>query len=375
MIRLSTDSVRLEAERAQADLSVRTWSRRHDRIVVDIYSLNGSRHPAEHLGWWLFHLARRLEGTLLFDFSQIGPGSVTLRLGKDLVRAADCWYNPDYTFSPVQDLHLVLRDRENQAISQQTYQLINDRPGVLKRFYDRLHATDGYKTEGNTFLNTLHHYKLGLLNKIFQSYIPEQGRVLDVGCGNSLFTEIAPEWNFKLYCCDLGEPVIRQRLACCPQYSWLVSNVVDLPYKTGSFEAVFAGEIIEHMPSVEQTLSEWNRILVPGGIMVLTTPNRQRLRNRINRSRRPLGEDHLNELGFNEAKTEIERAGFVLIGWQSFYLELFLNWWSPRHKFDYLQSSGNKPINIKWMNLLNRLGEYFPAYAFGLIFIARKRSG
>jgi len=374
MIRLGREIVRLSQDKnARVDVCVRTLSGNNDRLVVDIYRFNGPRHPEDHLGWWLFHFKRHCQGDLLFDFSVIGPLSVRFEKDGEVSSAADCWFNPDYTFSPVQDLHLVLRDRQNRVQGQRTCQLINDQPAILKQFYDQLHATDGYKTAGNTFLNTLHRFKLGLLRNIFETRIKAGERVLDVGCGNSLFTEIAPEWPFKLYCCDLGEPVIRQRRSLFPQHDWLVSDVVHLPFRQGIFDALFAGEIIEHMPSVSHTLREWNRVLVPGGTLVLTTPNRRRLRNRINRSYRPLGEDHLNELSFSEIRDELEKAGFTVVDNQSFYLELLLNWWTTGLKLDYLQSSANKPNNIRIMNTLNWLGGYFPNYAFGLIFIARKR--
>ena len=104
----------------------------------------------------------------------------------------------------------------------------------------------------------------------------------------------------------------------------------------------------------------------------MTTPNRSRLRNRVNHSRRPLGSDHINELSFNQAHHELSQAGFKVIKSTGLYVELFLNWFNRGTKVDYLQSSGNKPENIRWMNLLNRIGQFFPRYAFGMIFIASK---
>lgn len=372
MLSLDPEIVRLADDRASAELQVRTFLKRNDRLVVDVYHLHAARHPEDHCGWWLFHLDRRLEGTLYFDFSQIGPHSVTLRTNDQQMTAADCWFNPEFTFSPVQDLYLVLRDRNNRAVARQIYQLTNSKSGVLKRFYDNLHSTAGYKTEGNTFLNTLHQFKLRKLSSIFSSFINASDTVLDVGCGNSLFTEIKPQWDFTLFCCDIGEPVIRQRTELFPCYHWLVSDVESIPFPNRSFDALFAGEIIEHMSSVNKTLSEWRRVLKDNGVLIMTTPNRDRLKNRINHSRRPMGEDHLNELSFDDINQELTKAGFSIIHSESFYIELFLNWWSRGEKFDYLQSIANKPTNTQWMNLLNRIGGFFPRLAFGLIFVARK---
>jgi len=373
MINLEKDIVRMQQGCAEVSVVAKANRKRHDRLVIDIYNLDCSRHPEDHLGWWLFHFQKKLTGKLRLDFTCIEQNSVLLEKEDSIITPADCWFNPEYHFSPVQDLHLIIRDSDNRAIQKETYQLVNDEPAILKKFYDNLHATDGYKTTGNTFLETMHGFKLGILKTIFNSMLKDQDRVLDVGCGNSLFTEIAPLWNFQLVCCDLGEPVIKERIRLFPQYQWLVADVHLLPFDNHSFDALFAGEIIEHMPSIQTTLQQWWRVLKPGGIMILTTPNRMRLRNRANHSRRPLGPDHLNELSYDEIITELEECGFTVLQSHGFYLELFLNWWSRRAKIDYLQSSGNVLRNVKLMNVLNYIGRFFPRYALGLIFVAQKK--
>lgn len=374
MITMERDVLSLENGATVVDFSVSALLKRHDRVVIDLYRLDGSRHPEDHLGWWLFHFSRNLSGKLVIDFNSIGKDSIRISLASGDIRGADdCWFNESYRFAPVQDLHLIIRNRQNKLIQKKTFQLINAAPKILKKFYDNLHATDGYKTTGNTFLVTLHLFKLKILDRLYSQYIPTGSTVLDVGCGNSLFTETRPSWDFSLYCCDLGEPVIRERTKLYPFYRWLVSDVSSVPFKGNTFDALFAGEIIEHMPSVEETLQEWHRLLKEGGILILTTPNRHRLRNRVNHSQRPLGPDHLNELSYNELTEQLEKAGFELLERQGFYLELFLNWWRRGAKVDTLQASGNLEKNIPWINFLNKLGQYLPHLAFGLIFVARKK--
>ena len=51
-----------------------------------------------------------------------------------------------------------------------------------------------------------------------------------------------------------------------------------VPFRDGEFDALFAGEIIEHVTDVRrEALREWWRVLKPGGVAVITTPNRERL--------------------------------------------------------------------------------------------------
>ncbi len=52
-----------------------------------------------------------------------------------------------------------------------------------------------------------------------------------------------------------------------------------LPFEMGVFDAVYAGEIIEHLLDTAAFLREVRRVLRPGGSVVLTTPNLCSLKN------------------------------------------------------------------------------------------------
>jgi SAM-dependent methyltransferase len=54
-----------------------------------------------------------------------------------------------------------------------------------------------------------------------------------------------------------------------------------LPLRSGTLDGVFAGEIIEHLFEPIAFLRECHRVLVPGGAIVVTTPNLATLRDRV----------------------------------------------------------------------------------------------
>jgi SAM-dependent methyltransferase len=54
-----------------------------------------------------------------------------------------------------------------------------------------------------------------------------------------------------------------------------------LPFRTGSFGCVVAGEVIEHIPDPDRALQEIHRVLAPGGAVIISTPNIVSWANRI----------------------------------------------------------------------------------------------
>jgi SAM-dependent methyltransferase len=54
-----------------------------------------------------------------------------------------------------------------------------------------------------------------------------------------------------------------------------------LPYDDASFDVVLLVEVIEHLENHRTALCELARILKPGGVMILTTPNIMRLNSRF----------------------------------------------------------------------------------------------
>ena len=53
----------------------------------------------------------------------------------------------------------------------------------------------------------------------------------------------------------------------------LMARAENLPMAGGSFDVLLAQHMIEHLPDPVSALREWRRVLRPGGMVVLATPN------------------------------------------------------------------------------------------------------
>ena len=165
---------------------------------------------------------------------------------------------------------------------------------------------------------------------------------------------------------------LERRKAEFPAVRWVVGDAHPLPFRDAAFDGLFAGELIEHLPDPEAGVEEFRRVLRPGGTLVLTTPNRRRLANVVDRSERPYSPDHLSELSYDEARALLRARGFTILEESGLHLELLLNWLSPLPKLDRLQRKWNRSWAVPLMRVLLAAGALAPRYALDLVFVARR---
>ncbi len=95
-------------------------------------------------------------------------------------------------------------------------------------------------------------------------------RVLDAGCGASIFPVYLHRQGYQVEACDI-ELATDHVVATGIPYA--KASLTDLPYEEGRFDAVFCISVIEHLPraQMEPALWEMHRVLKPGGKLLLTT--------------------------------------------------------------------------------------------------------
>jgi len=108
--------------------------------------------------------------------------------------------------------------------------------------------------------------------RAFLAGLKDRKKILDVGCANGAI--LNPLRNqHELHGVDIAEVLIKD--ACANGFAGKVHDLMQgpLPYADGTFDIVFSGETIEHQVDTDWLLREFNRVLKPGGLLVLTFPN------------------------------------------------------------------------------------------------------
>jgi len=219
--------------------------------------------------------------------------------------------------------------------------------------------------------------------------LASNARILDAPCGgNASLTLALKERGFDAIGADidagaairLGKDFVEANLDAA------------LPWPDQTFDVVISTEGIEHLENHYSFLREVNRILKPGGTLVLTTPNITALRSRVRflgsgffgRDARPLNETarhplhHIGLATFSELRYELHVSGFQIKEVRHTHIKpisYFYSFYAPfiwlytllafRKEKDPKQRERNKEIRAALLSFSLLFGEC-------LMFVARK---
>jgi SAM-dependent methyltransferase len=131
--------------------------------------------------------------------------------------------------------------------------------------------------------------------------------VLEAGCGEGYGADLLATVARTVIAADYDEPATRHVLARYPAVDVLRTNLAVLPIQDETVDVVVNFQVIEHLWDQVGFLAECRRVLRPGGLLLITTPNRRTFSPGQDT---PLNPYHTRELAANELAELL--AGFTI---------------------------------------------------------------
>jgi len=198
-------------------------------------------------------------------------------------------------------------------------------------------------------------------------YLKTMNIVLDIGGGDGRLAFLL-SWHVKrVYCVDkehralvLGNMIVKDTGA---SVTFVTMDGQDIGFADNTFDLATMFDVIEHIPlsAVSLVLREVYRVLIPGGLLLLTTPNRRNLRSMLWGHR--LNPKHHWEYTIHEAINALVAVGFQIRKVSGLYIpppiphiELLSNQYPFRPVFE----------------LLVQLGAWLPALSETMFLVAEK---
>ena len=101
-----------------------------------------------------------------------------------------------------------------------------------------------------------------------RSHVPMKGQILDVGCGNGIFTIRFAREGGSVVGLDFSAYLLHQN----PHTGLVCGDATVLPFRDQSFDVVFEANVLHHVPDREQVIREMGR--VSRKYVLLLEPNR-----------------------------------------------------------------------------------------------------
>ena len=153
--------------------------------------------------------------------------------------------------------------------------------------------------------------------KLVRKYGPNSGRVLELGCGlGHLLGWLADQ--YEVFGTDINPWALFQARHNVPLGRFLLLSAEDLDaFPDRVFQVVIAKHVVEHLADPDNAISEISRVLAPGGLLLLATPNTDSLARAVKKEK-----------------------------WIGYQDPTHISIWSPRKWLDHLHSYKLKPRKV-----------------------------
>lgn len=197
------------------------------------------------------------------------------------------------------------------------------------------------------------HYKI--IRENFSTKKVNELKMLDIGCGIGFGLLYFQKKGFKnLIGIEVNEHSLLIAKKNCPQAKIIKGDIYNLPFTDNEMDLVVMMEVIEHIDDANKAFDEVVRVLKPGGVLFLTTPNRMGL------------------MGLSNGPLKFFVQGF----WYKSFLRLLgLITCGPEHPKEYFAFEiGNLLKKRQFTKVIFPFYSYIPLFPAGKFYlIAKKR--
>jgi len=140
-------------------------------------------------------------------------------------------------------------------------------------------------------MSTVFEWDWALLNELMRTceyasetpyilkYMPKNGKVIEAGCGPGRFVMYLSKKGVDVTGIELGQETVDKVRAIIPELDIRQGDVLKLPFADNTISGIISLGVVEHfIEGPQKVLKEMNRVLKPGGYMVVTTTSFNHLR-------------------------------------------------------------------------------------------------
>jgi 2-polyprenyl-3-methyl-5-hydroxy-6-metoxy-1,4-benzoquinol methylase len=172
---------------------------------------------------------------------------------------------------------------KDYSVSQETFDLYHDQDldmlithpqpslDILGKYYESADYISHTDSKRSLFEKAYHFVKnIALKNKLnlINTHQPSKGLILDIGAGTGDFLSVAQNDGWK----TIGvEPSEKAKTIAINKGVSFVEKTSEL--ESHSFDVISMWHVLEHVPNLEEQLTELKRLLKPSGTLIVAVPN------------------------------------------------------------------------------------------------------